>query len=60
MTTRAEVFEQLLDCWMESQRELAEETLGDRHAQEDQLKEEREDWWSQWRAATMHPPAWKT
>jgi hypothetical protein len=57
--TRAEVFEALLDCWAEGQRELAEQLLEDRHASDGELAQERDDWWRQWKGASLHPPAWK-
>jgi hypothetical protein len=50
---RRDVYEALLLTFLEGQRELAEHLLGDRHARDRELEEEREDWWDQWERADV-------
>jgi len=49
--THSDVFEQLLLCWMEAERQLAEEMLGDRHGRDELLAEDLQDWREQWERA---------
>lgn len=49
--THREVYEQLLLCWREAERQLAGQLLGDRQARDEELDEETQDWREQWERA---------
>jgi hypothetical protein len=51
---RRDIFEQLLLCWQETERQLAGELRGDRDL-ESKLAEEMQDWREQWARADPEP-----